>query len=86
MNEETTLNSKPLAACKREEDLMYALGQGTASAPQRQLPDSLRREALALVRNHPEEKITTVFLQKNLKIPYPEAAVLKNMLLGAEEA
>ena len=71
--------SEVAVACKSEEELLYALEQASASTSQRQIPDSLKSEAIALVRAHPEEKITTAFLQKNLKISYPEAAALKDM-------
>ena len=77
---EDTPFSEVATACKSEEELMYALDRMPIETPRRRIPAYLRGEALALVRNHPEEKITTAFLQKNLKIPYPEAAALKNML------
>ena len=84
--EEGTPFSEVASACKNEEELKYALGQAPTSTPQRQIPDSLKSEAFALVRNHPEERITTSFLQKNLKIPYPEAVALKNLFcVGPED-
>ena len=78
--------SEVAAACKSEEEFQYALGQVPTTASQRKIPDSLKSEAIALVRSHPEERITTLFLQKNLKIPYPEAATLKDMFcVGPED-
>ncbi len=77
---EDALLSEVAAACKSEEDLMYALNQVPMQTPVCRIPESLRSEALALVRAHPEVKITAAFLQKNLKIPYPEAATLKELL------
>ena len=76
---EDTPFSEVASACKNEEELRYAFEHVSTSPSQREIPDSLKSEAIALVRAHPEEKITTLFLQKNLKIPYPEAAALKNM-------
>ena len=55
------------------------------STAREEIPESLKSEAIALVRAHPDEKITTAFLQKNLKIPYPEAAALKNMFCVSPE-
>ncbi len=69
--------SEVAAACASEEELMYALDRVPTEAPKRRIPAHLRSAALSLVRSHPEEKITTAFLQKNLKITYPEAAALK---------
>lgn len=72
--------SEVAAACKSEDELLYALEQVPIETPQRRIPASLQSEALALVCKHPEETITTAFLQKNLKIAYPEAAALKRFL------
>ncbi len=84
--EEDTLFSEVAAACKSEEDLLYALDRVPTGPSRRRIPASLRSEALALVHAHPEERVTAAFLQKNLKIPYPEAAALKRLFdLGAEE-
>ncbi len=86
LNGDTPL-AEVAAVCKREEDFLYALDQVPMETPRRRIPAYLRSKALALVRNHPKEKITAAFLQKNLKITYPEAAALKRFFgLGAEEA
>lgn len=79
LDEDASL-SEVAAACKSEEELLYALGQAPILTSKSRIPAHLMSEALTLVRAHPEAKITAAFLQKNLHIPYPEAADLRRLL------
>lgn len=70
--------SEIAAVCASEEELLSALREAESAEPAVP-PESLRKAAQELLEGH-EGEVTTAFLQRNLKISYPQAAALKEML------